>query len=100
MCFPVEIIFILKVIKSHFKGHMINRILHVSQYCIIEQIIFPSLLKLLRAFKIILNKPALRGVSSVAPFILGQEEIQSNTFYYFLFFGVFIASKGFTVQNL
>ena len=79
MCFPVEIMFILKPIKSHFKGHMINRILHVSQYFIIQQIIFASLLRSLRVFKVVLNKSAVGGVSSVAPFILGQEEIQLNT---------------------
>ena len=40
-----------------------------------------------------LLKPVLRGVASVAYFITGHEQTQSNRVYYFLVFGVVLASK-------
>ena len=42
----------------------------------------------------ILLKPTVGGVASVACFITGHEQTQSNQVCYFLFLGVFLASKG------
>ena len=45
-------------------------------------------------------KPDLRGVVSVAHFITGHVQTQSNRVCYFLFFDVFLASKEYNYLEL